>query len=216
MSKRDFLILECRYYNGEPDNPFSQKLSAFEAELWYYERFWVGEYDKEDTKLVHEANKNYEKELLDFEPNDGTPIELKALLWSRYEQWTSGSLDGFKKWYLKYYQSRPTNRQRRAEERRKTLIPMCRYYKGEEQCPSQKKELFRSYEKKWVEDLSYSYTRGDAWRKTCEEKQLRAFAYKYNIPTTLIGLLYGRFMHWGSGYETTEDFYNWLEEQYLT
>jgi hypothetical protein len=247
MSKRDSLILECRYYAGEKDNPFAQKLDANEvdksnltppecmkyeytippdkvnylhvaAKLWFYEHFWVDEYEKENTKDWFEANEYYANDLKDFEPFDGTPIELKALLWNRYEHWTSGRLEDFKQWYLKYYQSRPTNRQRRAEERKKTLIPMCRYYKGEAECPQKMKDnssLFWDYERHWVEALSYSYHRGEEWRKTVEKEHLEAFAKKHNIPATLVGLLFNRFMHWSSGYETTEDFCNWMQEHYL-
>lgn len=101
------------------------------------------------------------------------------------------------------------------QERAQSLIPLCRYYKGEAQCPSNTNKLFWSYEQKWVEDLSRSYSNGDLWRNTYEKEQLEAFAHKYRVPATLLGLLYGRFMHWGSGYETTEDFYRWMEEQYL-
>lgn len=116
------------------------------------------------------------------------------------------------------YQTRPTNRQRRALERREKLIPMCRYYKGEEDCPSELKEnksLLWSYERTWVEDMSQSYTNGDDWRKTYEEYHLETFAKKHNIPATLTGLLFNRYMHWGSGHETTEGFIQWMEDNYL-
>ena len=141
MSKRDSLILECRYYNGEPDNPFAQKLNAHEVDkshlpppecmkeeydlppdevvflknastLWDYERFWVEEYDKENRRLLFESIRYFVTDLQGFETDDGTPIDLKALLWNRYEHWTSSTLESFKEWYRKYYQSRPTNRQR--------------------------------------------------------------------------------------------------------
>ena len=146
MSKRDILILECRYYAGEMENPFAQKLDAYEVDkshlpspecmqseynlppdevnylnnaaiAWKYECFWVEKNVEENMKDVFEANEYYAEELKGFEPNDGTPIGLKALLWNRYEHWSFGTLESFKEWYRKYYQSRPTNRQRRAEER---------------------------------------------------------------------------------------------------
>ena len=188
------------------------------ATAWNYECFWVKKNDDENTKHVFDANGYYENDLKEFEPNDGTPIGLKALLWNRYEHWTSGTLEGFKEWYLKYYQSRPTNRQRRAEERKKNLIPMCRYYKGEAEYPQQLHEhdsLFWDYEKHWVDALSYSYRRGEEWRKTVEREHLEPFAKKHNIPATFVGLLFNRFMHWSSSYETTEDFYKWTQEHYL-
>lgn len=248
MSKRDSLILECRYYNGENENPFEKELLAHEvdksnfpppecmkyeytippdkvnylhdaAKSWFYEQFWVENRDKEEHKAVFKDNIPYFVGIFkDFEKYDGTPIELKALLWNRYEHWTSGTAESFMEWYRNFYKSRPTNRQRRAEERKKTLIPMCRYYKGEAECPQALQEnssLFWDYEKHWVDALSYSYRRGDDWRKTFEKEHLDDFAKKHNIPATLIGLLYNRFMHWSSGYETTEDFYNWMQENYL-
>lgn len=96
------------------------------------------------------------------------------------------------------------------------LIQSCRYYKGEEECPeSTKNQLFWDYEKKWVEDNLNNNESVESWRKTVERKQLGDFATMHNVPETLVGLLYNRFMHWGSGYETTDDFYHWMEEQYL-
>ena len=55
----------------------------------------------------------------------------------------------------------------------------------------------------------------ESWKKTVKKVQLGDFAQSHNVPDTLVGLLYNRFMHWGSGYETTEDFYHWMEENYL-
>lgn len=70
-------------------------------------------------------------------------------------------------------------RQRRSEERRKILIPRCRYYKGEAECPSH-------------------------------------LDMYYDIPATLLGLLYNRYMHFGSGHETQESFAHWIEENYVS
>lgn len=248
MSKRDRLILECRYYNGEQDNPFAQKLNAHEvdkshlpppecmkyeyslaadevaylhdaAKAWFYEHFWVTEKMREVNGFDFKSNLDECQHVVNRMENDGTPDELKALLWNRYEHWASGTFEGFMQWYHNFYQSRPTNRQRRAEERKKTLIPMCRYYKGEADCPpglQDNHNVFWVYEKMWVEALSYSYTRGEDWRKTVEQEHLGAFAKKHNIPSSLVGLLFNRYKHWGHGGETTADFITWMEQQYLS
>ena len=96
------------------------------------------------------------------------------------------------------------------------LIQSCRYYKGEEKCPEHTKNwLFWDYEKKWVEDYLNNNESVESWRNTVKKNQLGDFATKHHVPDTLVGLLYNRFMHWGSGYETTDDFYHWMEEHYL-
>ena len=46
-----------------------------------------------------------------------------------------------------------------------------------------------------------------ALRNTPEYKGKEGELHVHNIPATLIGMLFNRFMHWSSGYETTVDFY---------
>lgn len=245
--KKKYYILECRFYNGEDDNPFSHELDVHEVDKshlpspecmkyeytlphdevtrlsnastsWRYERFWVEQkYNKTDFdfKVVED---DYLNRFHHFEENDGTPIDLKAILWNRFSHWTSGTPEDFKEWYTSWYNTRPTNRQHRSEERRKILIPRCRYYKGEPECPSHLNmySMFWNYEQMWVEALAYSYKRGEPWRKDFEQAHALMLAKKYDIPATLLGLLYNRYMHFGSGHETQESFAHWIEENYVS
>ncbi len=114
-------------------------------------------------------------------------------------------------------QTQSSNYQLRAAERTKELIPMCRYYKGEEASPFHYdiSDMFWDYERFWVNAMADSYTHGHEWRKNLEDSGLQYAATKYHIPTTLLGLLYNRFKHWGSGFETNEDFIIWIEKDYL-
>ena len=75
--------------------------------------------------------------------------------------------------------------------------------------------MFWDYERIWVEALAYSFKRGEEWRKDFEQAHAWLLAKQYEIPATLVGLLYNRYMHWGSGHETTLDFNKWLEENYV-
>ncbi len=139
-----YSILDCRYYNGEEENPFAQELDAHEIDkshlpppecmkseytlppevvsflmnattAWRYEKWWVEEIQNEEqTSFFEDIVSEYSHFFRDFEADDGTPIELKALLWNRYEHWSSGSPESFKEWYHKYYQARLTNRQQRT------------------------------------------------------------------------------------------------------
>lgn len=214
--KTKYLILECRYYNGEDDNPFDEEPDA--SAVWRYEQWYVENYPKPDEKShFKELASDYCGVFGSFESSDGTPVELKALLWNRYEHWSSSDPDGFKEWYCRCYQTRATNRQRRAEERRKILIPRCKYYRGEEEFTGKSGvyQMFWEYEKHWVESLAYSFKNGEQWRKDFESAHLWLLAKRHDIPATLIGMLYNRYMHWGSGGETVETFQKWIEETYV-
>ena len=225
MAKEDkvkHLILACRYYNGEDDNPFVHEMEEQgesdelndEITAWNYECYWVNEkHSGNDFKGYLE---DFAHAFSEFKADD-TPTDLIAVLWNRYQQWVSDGPEGFTEWYSRRYQSRETNRQRRAKERRKILIPRCRYYRGEEECPehSGMYSMFWDYEKLWVEALAYSFKRGEEWRKDFEQAHAWLLAKQYEIPATLVGLLYNRYMHWGSGHETTLDFNKWLEENYV-
>ncbi len=245
--KTKYLILECRYYNGEDDNPFAHELDAHEIDkshlpppecmkdeytlppeevislknsstAWNYEQWYIENYPNPDKKsLFKDMVSEYCRIFGDFEPGDGTPVELKALLWNRYDHWASGTPDDFKEWYQTYYQVRATNRQRRAEERRKILIHRCKYYRGEKEFSGKSRvyQMFWDYEKHWVEALAYSFKNGEEWRKDFESAHLWLLAKRHDIPATLIGMLYNRYMHWGNGGETVESFQKWIEETYV-
>ncbi len=107
---REELILDCRYYNGEDEVPTT--MSAGNAIFWDYERVWAGWVlegcDKLQKNIDH-YSKVYDLPNL-LPENDGTPLGLKALLFSRYEYWNcymGGSIDryaqGFKEWYFEQY-----------------------------------------------------------------------------------------------------------------
>ena len=101
-------------------------------------------------------------------------------------------------------------------ERKTSLLSQCRYYKGETKCPPHiKNSLFWDYEKAWVEALTENDGRAEIWKTNFERAHLQPVAEKYGVPDTLLGLLYNRFMHWGSGYETINDFAHWIGKEYL-
>ena len=110
MTKEE-LILDCRYYNGEDEEP--DTLPEGKEIFWDYERVWV--------KWILEGyggllkNIDYFSEVYDL-PNllpesDGTPLGLKAILLNRYDHWV-GIYGGqsreeyaqqFMSWYLEHY-----------------------------------------------------------------------------------------------------------------
>ena len=183
--------------------------SAWSDKLLWVQKY-LGDVAYKRLILTHHKDLNRGDYLIDDRTKNGASEFQGQLIQLGSEQFPSWEtvVNYFKKPY----------RQRRAEERKKTLIPMCRFYKGEAECPKHLQEndgLLWDYERHWVEALSYSYRQGEEWRKTAEEEHLEAFAKKYDIPATLVGLLFNRFMHWSSGHESSEDFYKWMEEYYL-
>lgn len=187
-------ILDCRYYNGEEEAP-----SGIDSSFWFYEQLWANnlnynwEYEEKDLARLGIAN---------FDPEDGTPYELKCLLFNRYCHWLGlhGDTEAFLSWYREQYQRpRMTNRQRRAEKRKAELIKRCRYYKGEEDCPyiEAKEEHFWKYEKIWVEKLSDSFSNAENWRKELlPYKNLQVLVKEHGLPSSYIGLLINRDKHW--------------------
>ena len=109
MTKEE-LLLDCRYYNGEEEVP--NTLPEGMAIFWDYERVWV-KWTLEGSDSVQKQI-DYYTEVYDlpdlFPENDGTPLGLKALLFSRYDYW-NGYMGGprdkyaqqFKEWYLRTY-----------------------------------------------------------------------------------------------------------------
>ena len=87
----------CRYWHGEDK---CDKLLAS------YERLWVNMIDEDPEYLQYLINGYIQRGLELFSLDDGVPIGLKALLFNRYEHWSSGYEDivgGFKKWYFSDY-----------------------------------------------------------------------------------------------------------------
>ena len=94
MTKEE-LILDCRYYNGEDEVP--ELLPEGKVIFWDYERVWTGWVLEGNNRL--QKNIDYYTEEYDL-PNllpesDGTPLGLKALLFSRYDYW-NGYMGGSK------------------------------------------------------------------------------------------------------------------------
>lgn len=187
-------ILSCRYYNGEEIDPFDNKFSMF----WNYERGWAnGEYENWGTEREDLKRLN----LLDWLYNeDGTDPDFKCLLFNRYCHWIGlyGGADEFLKWYEDYYvRPRLTNWQRRANERRLKLITQCRYYKGEKDNPfaGTEDQMKWYYESCWFEQLSESYENARSYRQEAGNN-FDYISKKYNVPRSLVGLLFNRYQHW--------------------
>lgn len=197
-SLRHERILDCRYYNGEDSAP-----EGINQLFWGYECGWVNSLDQNNGE-----NWKYEEKVLkrlgleNFEPDDGTPYSFKCLLFNRYCHWIGvyNGGDDFLRWYKEEYQQpRKTNRQRRYDERKVNLIKKCRFYNGEEECPfnNAKDEHFWKYENIWVDMLSNSYSNADEWRKELAPyKEIQAIVKEYGLPSSYIGLLINRDMHW--------------------
>ena len=87
----------CRYWHGE--DKCGELLAS-------YEQLWVNMIDEDPEYLNYLINGYIQRGLELFSLDDGVPIGLKALLYNRYEHWSSGYEDtatGFKKWYFSDY-----------------------------------------------------------------------------------------------------------------
>ena len=102
MTRKE-LILDCRYYNGE-DYPPEETNSL----MWGYEEAWVNmvlNNDPTPQRCIDYYTKKYKlPEMLPFE-EDGTPIGIKAILWSRLDHWSyyPADAESFKEWYHEHY-----------------------------------------------------------------------------------------------------------------
>ena len=100
---REELILDCRYYNGEDYPP-----EGVNNLMWGYEEAWVRMVLEENPsvqKWVDYYTKRYDlPSILPYE-EDGTPIGIKAILWSRLDHWSyyPANADEFKDWYHEHY-----------------------------------------------------------------------------------------------------------------
>ena len=100
---REEYIACCRYYKGSSFDTLPKK----DQHMGFYEQCWV---DLHYTDSGIEELKKYIKDykafgLGNFNSDDGAPIALKALIWSRYMHWGSGyeTPETFKEWWKKYY-----------------------------------------------------------------------------------------------------------------
>lgn len=227
--KRRWLILQCRYYNGEAKapTPTSENNTAL---LWDYEMRWVlwNLEDTDDIKMFERDAKIYNLEIAE---GDKTPLTMKALLFNRYMHWTGGykpiedDIECFEGGFYANYLSKKTNRERRADKRREQLVPQCRLYRGEACNPymHSKNEEIWCWEKEWVEALSDSYSHRERFFKefmatgpfhNYSLSQWKDLAHSYNMPATLlacIGKNYG-ISYQGFKHEMTEDFISFVKE----
>lgn len=100
---REEMILDCRYYNGEEEPP-----EDTDSLMWGYEEAWV-RMVMENCPIPQECVDFYTKmydlpSLLPYE-KDGTPLAIKAILWSRCDHWSHEPTDAksFIRWYHENY-----------------------------------------------------------------------------------------------------------------
>lgn len=212
----DHLIHHCRYYKGERKSPFS----GTKGMLWGWEKAWIEMTISNDEKDSDFLSKILEDYLLaglrDFEKSDDTPIALKAMIYNRFDHWNQG--DGFKEFYLRYY-----NEDIMVTEQ--SLIRLCRYYRGEDDCPQGVSKLIWGYEKTWVEfnirASKFASGADAAYLKSIEgeynDSGLRYFEMMDDTPASLKALLFNRFCHWDSGSmrHSVEPFKKWYLRYYI-
>ena len=200
---RRWLILQCRYYRGEPTPPST--LPEGYALMWDYEMRWV-QWTLEEDCMIDHFKSDIKQLHLETKKGDKTPLTLKALLCNRYLKWSSEytplkeALKDFEKWYVDFYQLWKTNKERRADKRRMELIPKCRYYKGEGVCPYNHDVDIKiwQWEKEWVEALADSYSNRERFFKElmstpCLNTRPLAYwktmAHNYHMPATLLACM---------------------------
>lgn len=100
---------------------------------------------------------------------------------------------------------------------KKDLLPFCRYYKGEKECPKETNELFWGYEKVWVETSENPKENGDNfkiasdWLDDYLRASLSSFSNDDGVPITLKALLFNRYTHW---MQTNDGFKEWYTKNY--
>ena len=93
----------CRYYKGGDEE---NTLPNEDHLLAYYERYWVdAHYDENKLADLRILIKHYKEfGLAHFSQQDGAPIALKALIWSRFMHWGYNETpDTFKTWWNTMY-----------------------------------------------------------------------------------------------------------------
>lgn len=117
MIRRQYLLSQCRYYNGESE-PL-RSLPEGCALLWDYEWHWMLWSLKNDP-MMEQFQRMIEEFHLENKDGDKTPLTMKALLLNRYLHWCGAyasieeTLKHFEKWYMDHYLVRPTNEERKA------------------------------------------------------------------------------------------------------
>ena len=105
MDDREKLMECCKYYKGEKENPYKGEQNK--ACLWSYERAWLLEFAKPQSRLLMSYLSQYTAVgLTCFSTDDNVPITLKALLFNRYARTHYSdyeAAESFKRFYNKYY-----------------------------------------------------------------------------------------------------------------
>ena len=117
LTRRQYLLSQCRYYNGESEPPRSLPEGC--ALMWDYEWHWVQRSLKNDPTM-EQFQTMIEEFHLENKEGDDTPLTMKALLLNRYLHWCGAyapieeALRHFEKWYMDHYLIRLTNEERKA------------------------------------------------------------------------------------------------------
>ena len=228
--KRHWLILQCRYYNGE-ENPPKPQVGDNTALIWDYEMRWVmwsleGSHDikgfEDEARLFN----------LKVAEGDVTPLTLKTLLFNRYMHWAGGymsiedDIKAFESGFYAKYLSRKTNRERRADVRKKELLKDCKVYNGEHDNPymGSKKESVWEWEKEWVEALADSYSNRERFFKElmstpCLGSNPLSYwkmrAHNQCMPASLLACFGKNFgKNWGGFKHETETYFNFFLSDY--
>ena len=105
MDDREKIMELCKYYKGEKENPYKEEQNK--ACLWSYERAWLLEFTKPQSRLLMSYLSQYTAVgLTCFSTDDNVPITLKALLFNRYARTQYSNyeaVESFKRFYNKYY-----------------------------------------------------------------------------------------------------------------
>lgn len=195
-SQRRELLKFCRYYDGTEECNFN------DSQLWTLcaiERMWVEFTLEGRDELFSSAISDWEAYgLIDFCKDDGVPISLKAFLFNRAMQYDERvDVEAFKESYKNIYLSRPTNLEKRANDRTKELIARCKYYQGERTNPWKycynptlvwRRNIWE-LEKTWVKTLSNSYATSLSKHEILTKFGLVEDVRAKGLPASLINLV---------------------------
>ena len=108
------LILQCRYYKGEAEEPepSADAPSGFYS-FWGYEKLWV-EWTLNDDPEIKDFEEWVNFYHLESKDGDKTPLTLKAILLNRFLHWgyygpPEEELTQFEEWYTEEYLRWKTN-----------------------------------------------------------------------------------------------------------
>lgn len=102
---------------------------------------------------------------------------------------------------------------------REELIKQCRYYKGEKECPNDKREdeMLWFYEERWC---TFCIERPEYIEEIIKDYNNTPFSDFSNtdgVPLSLKALLFNRYCHWSGGYGLDVDnqgFKDWYNTYY--